>query len=834
MPLNSMGLGFLFTAQNLASATFKQVQNDLIETQKKAAGTSVAIEQGMKQVKAGTMLAGAGAAGLAVSFSLAGVAGQFERAVAGVAAVSKASTVELERMREAALAAGQATSFTPTEAVMGLQQLTQAGLSATEAIDVLQPSLDLAAGSLGELGVSQAADMAVQAMKAFGIQADQTTGAVDKMLSSVNAFAISAGELPLALGIGARGAAALNASLEDTLISLGLAKNIMPSVERASTAVAVAMESLAQKETLAKLQSQFHVQAIDKATGKFRPFLDVMQDVMGATSKMTESQRALAIGSIFGNRATGGLNAIMTQLRNGIKTTSGEMLKGAAAIAYLRKQMADSAGTAADFRSKMADTYEGQKGLLKSTLATAAIVFGEPFARVLKPLVTLVKDGVDIVIAAFKRLPKGVQNAIAGLVLVASTLASIVGTVLLVKGGMALLGVTIGGLASLIGSAVLSVLPFLLAIGAVIGAIALLRLAWTKNLGGIADFGKKVWDKITLFYDALVQVFSQGGFSGAVMKELGKIENQGLKQFVINIYLVWNRLKAFFSGIGEGFAGAFAAFGPMLEALIQAFMELGAALGMAFAGPNDPAANVTAFQAWATAGQMLGKAIAGIAETMINLLIPAVKIVTASIAAFRGDVAETSMPFKVLGAVIGGIANIMIGSLKASADMFYALFVAPIKGGIFLINGLLTGDFAKAWYGVKLIVYEVVTGIISSTLAMVEAIARIVDSVGAMAGKSIGAAKAVGDLRGWVETSFRPTAPASAAGGSVAPAAVATVAAERPVAAGQAMNPEQLGEWLRQLASRPIVLEVDGEAIASASSKGAAMALGRGFGRGGM
>jgi hypothetical protein len=231
---------------------------------------------------------------------------------------------------------------------------------------------------------------------------------------------------------------------------------------------------------------------------------------------------------------------------------------------------------------------------------------------------------------------------------------------------------------------------------------------------------------------------------------------------------------------------------------------------------------------------MLGKAIAGIAETMINLLIPAVKIVTASIAAFRGDVAETSMPFKVLGAVIGGIANIMIGSLKASADMFYALFVAPIKGGIFLINGLLTGDFAKAWYGVKLIVYEVVTGIISSTLAMVEAIARIVDSVGAMAGKSIGAAKAVGDLRGWVETSFRPTAPASAAGGSVAPAAVATVAAERPVAAGQAMNPEQLGEWLRQLASRPIVLEVDGEAIASASSKGAAMALGRGFGRGGM
>ncbi|WP_415841929.1 hypothetical protein, partial [Myxococcus xanthus] len=44
----------------------------------------------------------------------------------------------------------------------------------------------------------------------------------------------SANELPLALGTAARGAQALNQSLPETLIALGLVKNVVPGVERAS------------------------------------------------------------------------------------------------------------------------------------------------------------------------------------------------------------------------------------------------------------------------------------------------------------------------------------------------------------------------------------------------------------------------------------------------------------------------------------------------------------------------------------------------------------------------------------------------------------------------
>ena len=78
------------------------------------------------------------------------------------------------------------------------------------------------------------------------ISLDDASISVDRMLQAVNVFALTANELPMALGTASRGAQSLHQSLSETLISLGLVKNIIPGVERASTAVAVAMERLAE------------------------------------------------------------------------------------------------------------------------------------------------------------------------------------------------------------------------------------------------------------------------------------------------------------------------------------------------------------------------------------------------------------------------------------------------------------------------------------------------------------------------------------------------------------------------------------------------------------
>jgi len=150
-----------------------------------------------------------------------------------VAAVSGASAVELQQLRDAAIAAGIATQFSPTEATLGLRELSPAGFSAQESMRLLIPVLDLAAGSLGELSPQQAAGLASQAMKAFGISIDEALISVDRMLQAVNVFALNASELPLALGTASRGAQALHQSLSETLIALGLVKNVIPGVDRA-------------------------------------------------------------------------------------------------------------------------------------------------------------------------------------------------------------------------------------------------------------------------------------------------------------------------------------------------------------------------------------------------------------------------------------------------------------------------------------------------------------------------------------------------------------------------------------------------------------------------
>jgi TP901 family phage tail tape measure protein len=160
-------------------------------------------------------------------------------------------------------------------------------------MQLLRPVLDLAAGSLGELSPQAAAGLASQAMKAFGISADDASISVDRMLQAVNVFALNASELPLALGTASRGAQALHQSLSETLIALGLVKNIIPGVERASTATAVAMERLADPQVQQRLRG-IGVAVVD-SQGGFRSFLDVL----GVPPiKIPPRSRASRLGSV--------------------------------------------------------------------------------------------------------------------------------------------------------------------------------------------------------------------------------------------------------------------------------------------------------------------------------------------------------------------------------------------------------------------------------------------------------------------------------------------------------------------------------------------------------
>ncbi|ADO70416.1 phage tail tape measure protein [Stigmatella aurantiaca] len=887
--LNNLGLGFVFTARDLASGTFQGVERNFMSLDRRVGLGTARIETAFQRLGVAMAIFTAGAVTVGASLSLANVAGQFEQALAGVAAVSGASAEVLGELRDAAIQASLATQFTPTESVLGLRELTQAGFTAAEAMKLLLPVLDLAGGSLGELTPQGAAGLASQAMKAFGISVDDAGVSVDQMLQAVNVFALSANELPLALGTAARGAQALNQSLPETLIALGLVKNVVPGVERASTAVAVAMERMADP------QVQKHLRglgvAVTDSSGNFLSFLDILDELSPALSRMTEAQRSAFLLKAFGREALGGVNAILTQFSNGIRKDTGEVVRGAEALEYLRGAFENAGGTAKAFREQMLDTYEGQKTLLAGNLETLAIVIGEPFSQVLKPLVTLVASAVQQVLGVFQALPGPVKRAFAAFALGAGGIITLVGAVISAKVGLALLVLGLKVLGLTLGSLLATVLPAVAAVVLLGVAVAGLAYAFRHNLGGLGDFARRVQEQVTLAFRGLVQLFEDGGFSGAVREELGRAENAGLKDFLINLYLWGHRIHSFFSGIADGFSAGLEAARPTLDAFQATLRRVGEAMG--FLSERDDATTAAAkFAAFGASGATVGRALAHVFDFVVMGLTAAAEVVeglagqwgymkagvdvlVASLghlgrvlggalsgllgtnSALQQGSSGWALMGEAIGFAIGNIATVVgvlvsavslavsvVGGILNAALAAFSGIVDVFWGVVLTLSGILTGNWAEAWTGMKLVVFGVVDAISGVLLELVGAILGVVDAVANLFGADTGLQQALRSARLGLHRDLSVAFGLEDSLGA-APAPVVSTATTLPVdwplesssmpavAALQASlpQPEVISSQPDSPPATPVLVsvQVDGEVLAQATARAERDAASRSF-----
>ncbi|RTL06453.1 phage tail tape measure protein [Candidatus Dependentiae bacterium] len=716
--MNELGLGVVFDAKDLATGTMQKVSKGLLDITGASSEAGEAIKKHFAAFSTGMAMFGAGASMLGGAFALANVSGKFSEQVAIVGAVAGASASELKDLEKAAIDAGVATQFSPNEAIVGLGDLTQSGYSATESIELLRPVLDLAAGSLGKLSPSGAAGLASQTLKAFSLSSDQAGVTVDKLLQSVNAFAISAEELPLALATVTRGSIALNQNLDESLIAFGMVKDIIPGVERSSTAVATAMERMVTPDTQRALKS-IGVAAVD-SNGKFRSFLDIIVDLQKALGGMNEAKKAAFLQKTFGTEALGGLNAILTQLENGVKAAG--MKTGAEAVEHLRNSMANAAGTAANFRDAMLGTYEGQKKLVAGSLETLSIVVGKPFEEALKPAVTAFLDAINAVLAVVQSMPTGMKNFIAQVVVGVGAILTLVGGVLAGKAALALMaagleaiGVTVAGVVSAIAPAI----GIILVLGAVIAAF---KIAVEKDIGGIGTFFSDAYDVIALTFGAIGQLISDGGFSGEILNELDA-GNEGIENFAVNVYLVINRVIEFFEQLGSGFSSAIEEAGPTFEAFKNSIMGIVDLFEGLFTD-IDPGQAVGAFNSVGAAGDKVGRILARVATAVINIVTVVLDVVGGIGSTALGPIGDLlGVIWDSLGEVIGAIGEVVselgifdnavdgtesgwvglgksIGNIVASAaDLIKSLIRTvkdALKGAINVIGGIIemfTGNF---------------------------------------------------------------------------------------------------------------------------------------------
>jgi len=653
--LNQLGLGFVFTAKDLASGVIGRVKDTFGELETKSSAAAQSVQANFTQFGKGLAIFGAGVAVVGGAFALAEQADAFVSALEQAGAAANATSTEMELLRSVAVQAALKGTGTSAEgAAEALRELVQEGFNARDAAAALGPTLSLVSIGFGQISRAQAAGLVNDTLGEFRMNIEQAGPLVDKLALSMRSFGLRASELEPALKGVATGVSLTGASLDDTLIAIGLTKSVLPSVEQSARSVNLAFNQLANPSTRKELAAM-GVTVADGA-GNMRPLIEILGDLTAKTSRMTESQRAAAMASIFSARAGGGLTVIMDALKNGVRTASGVLVTGSAAIEELRRQMANASGTAQEMKDRMLDTFAGQKKALSGVLSTLATLVGEPFVAVFKPIVAIIRDAFLAIARFIAATPAPLKKLLAAVVLAAGGVVTLFGAFVAAKAGAALLllglkavGITVGGMMA-------SLLPVVALFAALAVVVAGFAVAFKRDIGGVGSFLEGAWGRIRLLFQGLAQLFNEGGFSGAVMDELNRAENAGIKQFAIRVFQVVFRVQRLFESLAAGFGSAIEAARPTFEAFVGALRELGQAFGLIGTAASSALAGVHSDR-FAAAGASIGEVFGKVVSVVVDALTTIIRVTAGVISGLRAAFDFFRPVFELVGEAIGFVAE---------------------------------------------------------------------------------------------------------------------------------------------------------------------------------
>lgn len=336
--------------------------------------------------------AGAGLALTGVALAAVKMRMDFDKAMSAAAAATRASAVELEALRQAALKAGADTQFSATQAAEGITALGKAGVSTSAILGGgLKGALDLAAA--GQISVGEAAETAASAMTQFKLSGAAIPHLADLLAAGAGKAQGSVHDMGQALAQSGLVASQFGLKVEDTTGILAEFASAGLIGSDAGTSLKTMLLRLANptaqtKQLMDKLGVSFH-----DAAGNFVGLGGVAQVLQNRLKGLTQEQRNAALGQIFGDDAIRAATILYTD--------------GAAGVEKWRNAVNDS-GFATETAAKLTDNLAGDLERLKGSLETVAIQSGGGATDGLRTLAKTANAAVD----AFGELPSGVQSTI--------------------------------------------------------------------------------------------------------------------------------------------------------------------------------------------------------------------------------------------------------------------------------------------------------------------------------------------------------------------------------------------------------------------------------------
>lgn len=470
-------------------------------------------------------LAGVGAAALKAGTD-------FESAMSQVAATMGTTTDKIQNLSKFAQHMGATTAFSATQAAEGLNVLAQSGLTAEEQMTALPEVLNLAAA--GNLSLADSSTYVVGTLKGFGKGMDEAKRVTDLVAKGATMANTDVRGLGTALSSSSATAKSYGQNMDGVTLSLlRLAEQNITGEEAATSLNRAMMDLYTPTSTAKKALDELGVSVYD-AQGNARDFNDVVDELNGKLSGMSEEERNAYKNTIF---TTYGLQAF-----NKMTVSSTEKVNN------FKEGLKDANDSALKQAQTQLDNLKGDITLFKSALEGAGIVI----SNVLIPNIRNFIQWLTNLVTKFNELSEEQQNFIvkAGLVIAA------IGPVLLI----------LSKVASTIGTIITVVKTASGVIGSVTKTIQLLSMGQSEliaSMGGIPSVITKIAATFSSVIAPILGVVAVIGTLVAMFVTLWKTN----EEFRNNITNTFNELKKVFSDFANEFVSKINELGFNFESI---------------------------------------------------------------------------------------------------------------------------------------------------------------------------------------------------------------------------------------------------------------------------
>ncbi len=377
-----------------AKSTHKEINEEIADTADEMGGLSDSLAEVSEQTEktsggftimkgiladlAATAVKKMISAGSGLVKSIIDTGAAFDSQMSTVASISGATSREFETLRAKAQEMGATTAFSATESAQALEYMAMAGWSTSEMTDGLAGVMNLAAASGEDLAATS--DIVTDAMTAFGMSADQSTYFSDVLAKTASSANTNVGLMGETFKYIAPLAGAMNYSIEDMSVAIGLMANAGIKGSQSGTSLRNIITNLASPtDTVVTAMEDLGISLVD-SDGKTKTFNTALSEMRESFADLDEVQRTQYASAIAGKEGMSGFLALINSSDSDFEA--------------LTKSIENCAGASEEMAKIRLDNLEGDVTLFKSAVEGAKIAVSDKLSPVLRDIVQKATEAI--------------------------------------------------------------------------------------------------------------------------------------------------------------------------------------------------------------------------------------------------------------------------------------------------------------------------------------------------------------------------------------------------------------------------------------------------------